>query len=74
MVKRLFVAIDIPDSTRQMLAALDPHIRGVHWSDPAQMHLTLGFVGDVAEEAGRAIREKIREIKFRAFFLRVVVI
>jgi len=72
VVKRLFVAIDIPDSTRQMLAGLDPHVRGVHWSDPAQMHLTLGFLGDVAEEAGRAIREKISEIKFRAFFLPVV--
>jgi 2'-5' RNA ligase len=72
MVKRLFVAIDIPDSTRQMLAALDPHLRGVHWSDPAQMHLTLGFLGDVAEKAGLPLRENICGIKFRAFFLPIV--
>jgi 2''-5'' RNA ligase len=42
--KRLFVAIDLPESTRQLLAALDPHVRGVHWTDPAQMHLTLSFL------------------------------
>jgi 2'-5' RNA ligase len=72
MVKRLFIAIDIPDSTRQILAALDPHVRGVHWTDPTQMHLTLGFLGDVAEEPGLAVREKISAIEFRAFFLPIV--
>ncbi len=50
MSKRLFVAIDLPDSTRQLLADLDPHIRGVRWTEPDQMHLTLGFFGDVPED------------------------
>ncbi|PYL20822.1 MAG: hypothetical protein DMF44_14210, partial [Verrucomicrobia bacterium] len=49
MSKRLFVAIDLPDSTRQLLADLDPHIRGVRWTEPEQMHLTLGFFGDVPD-------------------------
>jgi 2'-5' RNA ligase len=71
MPKRLFVAIDLPDSTRQLLAGLDPHIRGVRWTDTAQMHLTLGFFGDVPEDVDLKLREKLTAIQFGAFFLPV---
>jgi 2'-5' RNA ligase len=69
MPKRLFVAIDLPDSTRQSLADLDPHVRGVRWTDPAQMHLTLGFFDDVANDVELVLREKLSAIRFGAFFL-----
>jgi RNA 2',3'-cyclic 3'-phosphodiesterase len=72
MPKRLFVAIDLPESTRQLLAALDPHIRGVRWTDSAQMHLTLAFFGDVPDETDLALREKLSAIEFGAFFLPIV--
>src|SRR6266536_4948576 len=72
MPKRLFVAIDLPESTRQLLAALDPHVRGVRWTDLAQMHLTLGFFGDVPDEIDLALREKLSAIEFSAFFLPIV--
>ena len=49
MGKRFFVAIDLPESTRQLLANLDPNILGMRWTDPSQMHLTLRFFGDVPE-------------------------
>jgi 2'-5' RNA ligase len=68
-VKRLFVAIDLPESTRQFLAELDPHIRGVRWTEAEQMHLTLGFFGDVPEDVDLALREKLSAIEFGAFFL-----
>jgi len=71
MPKRLFVAIDLPDATRQSLAGLDPHIRGVRWTDHSQMHLTLAFFGDVAENTENALREKLSAIEFGAFFLPV---
>jgi 2'-5' RNA ligase len=71
MSKRLFVAIDLPDSTRQLLAGLDPHIRGVRWTEPAQMHLTLGFFGDVPEDAELGLRRKLGAVEFGAFFLPV---
>ena len=71
MSKRLFVAIDLPDSTRQLLAGLDPHIRGVRWMDAAQMHLTLSFFGDVPEDLEPELREKLVAIEFGAFFLSV---
>jgi RNA 2',3'-cyclic 3'-phosphodiesterase len=72
MTKRLFVAIDLPESTRQLLADLDPHIRGARWTDPAQMHLTLGFYGDVPDDIDLALQEKLTAIEFGAFFLPIV--
>ncbi len=72
MPKRLFVAIDLPESTRQLLADLDPRVRGVRWTDPAQMHLTLSFLGDVPDESDSALREKLGVIEFGAFFLPIV--
>src|SRR5438552_18715186 len=71
MSKRLFVAIDLPDSTRQLLADLDPDIRGVRWTELGQMHLTLGFFGDVPEDIELKLREKLSAIGFGAFFLPV---
>lgn len=72
MSKRLFVAIDLPDSTQKMLAALDPQIRGVRWVEAEQMHLTLGFFGDVAEDIDLKLRERLSAIEFGAFFLPII--
>src|SRR6266404_1975043 len=72
MTKRLFVAIDLPESTKQILVDLDPKIRGARWTEAAQMHLTLGFFGDVPEDVDLALREKLSAIVFGAFFLPVV--
>jgi len=72
MPKRLFVAIDLPESTRKILADLDPKIRGVRWIEAAQMHLTLGFFGDVPEDVDFALGEKLSGIEFAAFFLLIV--
>jgi 2''-5'' RNA ligase len=70
MTKRLFVAIDLPESTKQILVDLDPKIRGVRWIEAAQMHLTLGFFGDVPEDVDLALREKLSAIVFGVFFCR----
>jgi len=69
MPKRLFVAIDLPESTKQFLVDLDPNIRGVRWTDATQVHLTLSFFGDVPEDVDLALREKLSAIQFGAFFL-----
>src|SRR4030095_1615633 len=71
MSKRLFVAIDLPDSTRPMLAGLDLHIRGVRWIQPDQMHLTFGCFGEVPEDVELRLREKLGAVEFGAFFLPV---
>jgi 2'-5' RNA ligase len=69
VAKRLFVAIDLSESTKQFLVDLDPQIRGVRWTEAAQMHLTLGFFGDVSEDVDLALREKLSGIEFGAFVL-----
>jgi RNA 2',3'-cyclic 3'-phosphodiesterase len=70
--KRLFVAIDVPDSIRRLLVDLDPHISGVRWVDGSQMHLTLGFFERVPEDVDLRLREKLSAIEFKAFFLPLV--
>jgi RNA 2',3'-cyclic 3'-phosphodiesterase len=72
MSRRLFVAIDLPDSTRRLLAELDPQIRGVRWTDAAQMHLTLGFFDRVPEEVELRLREKLGGIQLKPFFLPII--
>jgi 2'-5' RNA ligase len=69
MIKRLFVAIDLPESTKQFLVDLDPKIRGVRWTEATQMHLTLAFFGDIPENVDLALSEKLSAIQFGAFFL-----
>jgi 2'-5' RNA ligase len=67
--KRLFVAIDLPESIKRFLVDLDPQIGGVRWVDVDQMHLTLGFFDSVPEDVDLKLREKLSLIHFGAFFL-----
>lgn len=67
--KRLFVAIDLPQSSRQSLVDLNPNLPGVNWVRADQLHLTLGFFGNVPEEVDLRLREKLSGIQFGAFFL-----
>jgi 2'-5' RNA ligase len=68
-VKRLFVAIDLPDSSKQLLAALDPRLRGIRLTEPDQMHLTLSFFGNVTPEAEEQLRQRLSAIEWKSFFL-----
>ena len=70
--KRLFVAIELPESTKRLLVDLDPQIHGVRWLDAEQMHLTLGFFADVSEDVDLKFREKLSAIVFGAFFLPII--
>ena len=70
--KRLFVAIDLPESIKRLLVDLDPQIRSVRWIEPDKMHLTLGFFDNVAEAVDLTFREKLSAIVFGAFFLPII--
>src|SRR6267154_2847797 len=72
MGKRLFVAIELPDSTKRLLVDLDPQIHGARWLDAEQMHLTLGFFGVVPGNVDLKLRERLSAIVFGAFFLPIV--
>ena len=70
--KRLFIAIDIPAPVAQLMIDLDPHQPGMRWLGTGQIHLTLSFLGNVGPIAEEALREKVEEIRFKAFFMPVV--
>ena len=70
--KRLFVAIDIPALVAQEMIDLDLHQLGMRWLRAEQIHLTLSFLGNVGPIAEEALREKLAEVSFKAFFMPVV--
>ena len=70
--KRLFISIELPPSATQGLVELDPHLRGVRWLAPEQMHLTLSFLGNVSTEIQEALSENLRAIQWKSFFLPLV--
>ncbi len=65
---RSFIAIELPEETRQNLAAIQEQLKltgaGVRWVKPSSIHLTLKFLGnvhsaqveDIAAAAARAVR------------------
>ena len=69
--KRLFVAIDIPESVTSLLVDLNPRLPGVRWLKAEQIHLTVSFLGNVGAIAEETLRDKLAEIRFQAFFMPV---
>ena len=55
----------------ESLVALDPHYRGLIFSAPSQIHLTLAFFAAVDPATADLLEEKLAAISFRAFFLPV---
>ena len=46
---RLFAALAIPEDIAQDLVARQDRLPGARWRPPEAFHITLRFVGDVAE-------------------------
>ena len=70
--KRLFVSIELPHSVAHGLSELDPHLRGVRWLAPEQMHLTLSFLGNVPDDVAEKLKKNLCAIEWKAFFLPLV--
>lgn len=69
--KRLFVAIDPPESVRVVLSELPERLRGVSWTPTHQLHLTLRFMGEVPVEALDRIDAALAGIRVEPFILPV---
>jgi RNA 2',3'-cyclic 3'-phosphodiesterase len=72
ITQRFFIAIDLPETIAQSLRALDPNYRGLTFSPPQQIHLTLAFFATVETPTADLLKEKLAAISFRAFFLPVM--
>lgn len=70
--KRLFVAINLPETVIDLLLELDPHLPGVRWLRPEHMHLTISFLGNVGSIEEERLREKLASVRFTAFFMPVM--
>ena len=66
-VYRLFVAVDLPETVRQLTAELRGGIPGARWVPAEQLHLTLRFIGDADETRFQAIRERLGRITAKQF-------
>jgi RNA 2',3'-cyclic 3'-phosphodiesterase len=63
---RLFVALEIPSTVRENLAALIENLRSISrdpkWVRPENLHVTLKFLGEVPDARVGTIREALGEI------------
>src|SRR3954462_11324966 len=69
--KRLFLALALPAPVRKELAALATPLAGVTLTHPDQLHLTLRFLGDVAEEKMERVTEHLATVRVEPFTLPV---
>jgi 2'-5' RNA ligase len=69
MAKRLFIALEMPESCRETLVALDPHIRGLRWLPLDQLHMTISFIAHVSASAEEQLRDALGGVRVAAFFL-----
>ena len=51
---RLFVGIGVPETLANRLAIFQSGLPGARWVDPANMHVTLRFIGEV-QRGGQVI-------------------
>ncbi|HEV2490577.1 MAG TPA: RNA 2',3'-cyclic phosphodiesterase [Candidatus Acidoferrales bacterium] len=69
---RLFVALDVPEGTRQALAALirklEGTCRGARWVRAENLHITLKFIGEVEEARLSAIKTCLSQLNPRDTF------
>ena len=64
---RLFVAIDLPTETRQLLAGSTRGLAGARWVPVQELHLTLRFIGEVDDAARHAIVGALSGVRFPRF-------
>jgi 2'-5' RNA ligase len=64
---RLFVALEIPSAVRENLAALLASLRAImkepRWVRPENLHVTLKFLGEVAEGKLEGVRSVLHHIR-----------
>src|SRR2546426_241206 len=63
---RAFIAIEIPDDIREAIAETQAKLKNtrakVSWTKPANIHLTLKFLGEISEEQCAAVQAALTEL------------
>ena len=64
---RLFLAIPLPDDVKDVLSTIGGGVRQARWLDYDQLHLTLVFLGEVAQPAAQRLDALLRGIAWSPF-------
>lgn len=68
---RLFVGIGFPPELKLRLSLLCSGIPGVKWVDPGNFHLTLRFIGEIAEDIAADVDDALSRLRARRFMLQI---
>lgn len=71
MNKRLFISVDLPEIVKERLQSICCGLPGARWVDPAQLHLTLRFIGEVDGSTFLDIQEALEEVRMQPFTLKL---
>jgi len=72
-MRRCFVSIDMPAEVIEKIKSIQkrlPEFRG-KFTEPANLHLTLKFLGEIDEEAIKEVKERLAGIKFSPLDLEI---
>ncbi len=68
---RLFVGIGFPPELKLQLSLLCSGVTGAKWVDPGNFHLTLRFIGEIAEDTTADVDDALSRLRARPFALRL---
>jgi 2'-5' RNA ligase len=67
--QRLFISLGFPEPCRNALGTLYVPDKGVAWSRPEQLHLTMRFLGDVDGVMAERIERELARVRVEPFIL-----
>lgn len=68
---RLFVGLELPETVRERLHGLAGGVPGARWIEPENIHLTLRFVGNVADDIVGDIDEALARVRSESFDMEI---
>ena len=71
MLRRLFIAIDLPDPIKNQLDRICLGLSEANWSNMHQLHITLRFIGDCDHDTFLAIKENLNQVNIHHLTLRL---
>ena len=69
MTRRLFIALEPPDSVRGAVASIHESLGRMRWISPENFHLTLVFLGDVDADSQQALEEALAVVTVKRFLI-----
>lgn len=68
---RLFIGLELPDPIKDQLLACQGGIPGARWQNRRQLHLTLNFIGQVADDQVPSLQALVSEFEVKPVTLQL---